>query len=419
MVIRPGDVVADRYRVDGIVGEGGMGIVMAAYHLALKERVALKVLKSQATSSAPAVARFLREAQAAARVKSAHVVRVLDAGTLTSGEPYLVMEYLVGQDLREKLLRDGPLPVAAAIDCLLQVCDAVCAAHAENIVHRDLKPSNLFVTKDAAGGELVKVLDFGLAKLLPPPELTDATTEMTLTTAAQLLGSPSYMSPEQIRNAADVDQRTDVWSLGIILHELLAGEPPFQASTVSALLAAISADAPPRLRQRRPDVPARLEALVLACLEKDPLRRTIDVATLARGLRTVGTSGRLRAAGGTRTWLVLSAAALVLVGSVRWLRSTAPVAPPAPAVAVSPPAPPITPISLPPASLPATPGKPPTAIDGNRGRARLSHRTRPAFFASPPMTSPEITVSLPPSPPVVRAPASLESAEESATARRK
>lgn len=273
-----GDVLAGKYRVERVLGKGGMGVVVAATHLTLGQRVALKFLLPQATEDPQLVARFLREARAAAAIRSEHVARVLDVGELPGGAPYLVMEYLEGRDLAAELTQHGPLPVPLAVDFVLQACEALVEAHALGIVHRDVKPANLFLVKRTDGSPCIKVLDFGIAKQVEQ-QGTDA---LTRTTA--ILGSPLYMSPEQVRASTKVDLRTDVWSLGIVLHELLTGRPAFDATTASALLAMIAADPPTPLRALRPDAPVALEALIARCLEKNVAARTPSVAALAREL---------------------------------------------------------------------------------------------------------------------------------------
>ena len=282
-----GQLIAGKYRIEQTLGRGGMGVVMAALHEQLNQRVALKFLTDNAYQQPEAVARFVREARAAVQIQSEHVARVMDVGTLDSGAPYMVMEYLRGRDLKEVSSRRGPLPVGEAVDCVLQACDAVAEAHSLGIVHRDLKPSNLFLTERPDGSPLVKVLDFGISKALHPGERGS---QMQMTASAAIMGSPQYMSPEQIRSSKNVDARADVWALGTILHELLTGNPAYVADTVPGLLAMIVADPPPPLSAARPDAPLDLEAIILRCLEKDRERRYPSVAALARALERFATA---------------------------------------------------------------------------------------------------------------------------------
>lgn len=280
----PGEVIAGKYRVDRLVGRGGMGVVLSAQHVALGQTVAIKVLSTAGLDEArtrEASARFLREGQSAARLTSDHVVRIYDVGTLDSGAPFMVMELLRGEDLATLLERQGPAPVEVAIEYVLQACDAVAEAHTTGIVHRDLKPSNLFVSRRSDGRPLVKVLDFGISKAMNP---AGDPFEGSLTETRSVVGSPYYMSPEQVRDAKRVDARTDIWSLGMILYELLTGEPAFNADTLPGICAAIAADAPVPIRERRPDVPPEVEALVMRCLEKDPAKRFQSVSELSRAL---------------------------------------------------------------------------------------------------------------------------------------
>ena len=282
--VQVGQLIAGKYRVQQLLGRGGMGVVMAALHEHLNQRVALKFLTDDAYQQPEAVARFLREARSAVQIQSEHVARVMDVGTLDSGAPYMVMEYLRGLDLKEVSTRRGPLPVTEAVDFVLQACDAVAEAHSLGIIHRDLKPSNLFLTERPDGTPLVKVLDFGISKALHGGGPGGQTSKQQMTASAAIMGSPQYMSPEQIRSSKNVDARADVWALGTILHELLAGSPAYVADTVPGLLAMIVADAPPPISQSRPDIPADLEASILRCLEKDRERRFVNVAEFARAL---------------------------------------------------------------------------------------------------------------------------------------
>ena len=209
--VEQGDVLAGKYRVDRVLGVGGMGVVVAATHLQLEERVALKFMLPEAYGDPDLAARFTREARAAVKLKSEHVARVLDVGTLDTGAPYIVMEYLDGTDLADELHKKGPLPVHEAAEYVLQACDALAEAHALGIVHRDLKPANLFLTRRGDGSPLVKLLDFGISKT---SAFNDAGVAMTKTAA--MMGSALYMSPEQMTSPKDVDARADVWALGTI-----------------------------------------------------------------------------------------------------------------------------------------------------------------------------------------------------------
>jgi serine/threonine-protein kinase len=281
-VPKHGDVIARKYVVEEVIGTGGMGGVVAARHKQLGERVAVKVLLPKALKDAEAIGRFVREARTQIRIKNEHVVRVLDIDQLDSGAPYILMEYLEGRDLARMLRAEGRLPIPRAIDYVLQACVAIAEAHMLGIVHRDLKPSNLFVTQRSDGTPLVKVLDFGISKALEADLAEPRSAELTDTQA--VFGSPAYMSPEQIRSAKNVDYRTDIWSLGVILFESVTGHPPFKAETVSGLLAAIAADPPLSLRDLREEAPPALEEVVARCLTKDVSRRFSTVAELAASL---------------------------------------------------------------------------------------------------------------------------------------
>jgi serine/threonine-protein kinase len=277
----PGEVLAGKYRVDGVLGAGAMGKVLAARHLQLDVEVALKVMLPAAMATPEAMARFLREARAAAKLKSEHVARVHDIGALDDGTPYIVMERLEGRDLGAVLAERGPLPIEEAAEYVLQACDALAEAHALGIVHRDLKPANLFVTSRPDGTPVVKVLDFGISK---ESALSEPASLATSTSA--LLGSPHYMSPEQLKSARDVDARADVWSLGVILYQLACGQAPFRADSLGQLMARVLTEEPPPLAGLRSDVPAEYAALVASCLDKDVERRCPSVATVACVLAT-------------------------------------------------------------------------------------------------------------------------------------
>jgi eukaryotic-like serine/threonine-protein kinase len=278
---RAGAILCGKYRIDRVVAEGGLGIVLAATHLQLGQRVAIKYLKPSAAAQKPVVERFIREARLASQIKSDHVVRVHDVGALDDGGPYIVMEYLEGVDLG-RVLDAGPLPVRTAIDYVLQACDALAEAHATGIVHRDLKPGNLFLARRAAGSSIVKIIDFGISKMAP--SRSPSGTWEHVTTAGEIFGTPVYMSPEQLRSATNVDARADVWALGVVLHELLTGTMPFSGATVPQLCTSILNDAPVRLTNARPDASRELEAVILKCLEKDRSHRYRNVAELAQEL---------------------------------------------------------------------------------------------------------------------------------------
>jgi serine/threonine-protein kinase len=277
-----GDVLAEKYEVERVLGEGGMGVVVAARHLLLGERVAIKFLLPQARGRADLVARFLREGQVAARIRSEHVTRVYDVGTLARGEPYLVMEYLEGTDLKAVLRDRGPLPVALACDYLLQACDALAEAHALGIIHRDLKPANLFLTQRADGSPLIKVIDFGISKMALAAEAT-APKAHDMTESSAMLGSPFYMAPEQMVSSKSVDARADVWSMGAMLYQLLTGAVPFRGDSPMAIYDRIL-EGPPRLDAQRSDAPERLGWVVQRCLQKSPADRFGNIAELAAEL---------------------------------------------------------------------------------------------------------------------------------------
>lgn len=275
-----GSIIAGKYRVEKVLGQGGMGVVYRATHTLLDEPIALKLLHPDIARKPDAQRRFLQEARAALRLSGEHVARVVDVGT-TEGEPpapYIAFEYLEGIDLADLVDRDGPLAIEKAAFYTLQACVGIAEAHAQGIVHRDLKPSNVFVARTREGGERVKVLDFGISKVLDDEKAT------ALTRSSATLGSPMYMAPEQIRGARDVDERADVWGLGATLFELLAGITPFDGETVTAMLAAIAADPPRPIATYRPEIDPRLAAAVLRCLEKDRRARFASVGELADAL---------------------------------------------------------------------------------------------------------------------------------------
>ncbi|MBS2016364.1 MAG: protein kinase [Deltaproteobacteria bacterium] len=276
--VKIGDLVAGKYRIDRVLGEGGMGLVLAATHLDLDERVALKVMHDDVAAAPELVERFMREAKAAAKIKSDHVARVTDFGRLDSGSSYLVMEYLEGEDVEKLLAREGPLPIPRAVELLLQACEAIGEAHSRGIVHRDLKPANLFITRQPDGSPFVKVLDFGISKMHGHDD------QPSLTQTGAALGSPLYMAPEQMLQSKDVDARCDVWACGVVLFEMLTGRAPFEGTTIAEISARIAATPHTPIRSLRPEVPEPLAALIDKALAKQPRERIPSVAALARAL---------------------------------------------------------------------------------------------------------------------------------------
>lgn len=282
----PGTTVMEKYVVEELLGVGGMGAVVSARRSFDGVRVALKVMLAAEAKHEDSTRRFFREARAAGVIDSPHVAKLLDFGRLHDGTPFMVLELLHGQGLDQIIRERAPLEIEEAIDLILQAAEGVAEAHARGIVHRDIKPSNLHVTRATDGSSLLKVLDFGISKATL--KLDSGTDAPSLTETNATLGSPQYMSPEQLRSSKDVDARTDVWSLGLILHKLLTGRPAFEAPNVGAHFAMILADPPTRLRDRRPDAPVELEDAILTCLEKEPERRWQDLGQLAQALAPFG-----------------------------------------------------------------------------------------------------------------------------------
>jgi serine/threonine-protein kinase len=279
--VSEGEILDGKYRVDRVIGVGGMGVVVAATHVQLQTQVALKFLLPEVLSNPQVVERFVREARAAVQIQSEHVARVSDVGTLSNGAPYMVMEYLEGQDLADVLSKGGPLPVVQAVGHVLQACEAIAEAHALGIVHRDLKPANLFLVQRNRREPIIKVLDFGISK-------TADSESLGLTKTSAIMGSPYYMSPEQMRSARDADTRSDIWALGIILFELLTGVPPFQGNTITEVVVLVTQGNVPPIRDLRPDVPIALGDVISRCLRRDPGQRYADIVELAKALVPFG-----------------------------------------------------------------------------------------------------------------------------------
>jgi serine/threonine-protein kinase len=270
-----GDIIAGKYRIERVLGAGGMGMVVAAKHLRLGEQVAIKFPLARLEEHRDVVERLEREGRAAMRIRSEHVAKVYDVGTLPTGQPYLVMEYLVGRDLGAVVAKRGPLPLEEAVEYVLQAIEALAEAHAHGIIHRDLKPSNLFLSRRADQSPFVKVIDFGISKL--------TTTETTLTGSFGAIGSPAYMAPEQMRSTRSIDVRCDIWGLGATLYALVTGVPPFRGASIVEIHESIL-EGPPLLRAKCPDAPTAVEAILIRCMQKAPADRYADVGELATAL---------------------------------------------------------------------------------------------------------------------------------------
>jgi serine/threonine-protein kinase len=278
--VKEGDVLASKYRVEKVLGIGGMGVVVAAEHIELSQKVALKFLLKQAASNDELVGRFLREARASVRLKGSHVAKTLDVGRLDDGAPYIVMEFLEGRDLHAEIRGGrGPIAIEDAASYVVQAAEGLAEAHSLGIVHRDLKPGNLFLTRGVDGRPLVKVLDFGISKTMDTSIGGDG---LSLTKTEMLLGSPLYMAPEQMRSSKSVDERSDLWALGAIAFELLTGRVPFEADTILELCFKVAQEKAPSPRELRDDIPEELALAVLKCLEKNPADRFPNVGELAR-----------------------------------------------------------------------------------------------------------------------------------------
>ena len=283
--VEVGEVIQGKYRIGHIIGFGGMATVAAAHHLELDQPIAIKFLHPDQAARPDAVRRFLSEARAAARLNSPNVARVIDCGTAPTSRggvvPFMVMELLEGADLDALLMQRGRLPMPEAVEYVLQACTAVAEAHAMGIIHRDLKPGNLFLTVRRDGTPVIKLLDFGISKVLARK---GGKSEAAMTADREMMGSPRYMSPEQVRSAKDVDARTDIWSLGVILHELLAGAPPFAEENIADTFVRILHSAPDSLLGRAPYLPPDLVEVIMRCLQKQRENRYESVDALAAAL---------------------------------------------------------------------------------------------------------------------------------------
>ena len=274
--VHAGDTLVGKYRVDRVLSSGGMGVVVAATHLELHEPVCLKFMLGDLASNPEAVERFMREARAAVKLKGEHVCRVMDVGRLDTGAPFIVMELMHGTDLAGLIRARGPVLPAEAARLVIQACDGLAEAHELGIVHRDIKPANIFVTSRRDGSSLVKVLDFGISK-------AGVAGDGVATHTQALMGTPAYMSPEQMRSAKHVDARTDIWALGAVLYELVTGRPPFAGDTVTEIITAVLTEQPPPA-----PLPPSLSAIILRCLDKNREGRYANVGELARALGALG-----------------------------------------------------------------------------------------------------------------------------------
>ncbi len=288
--LEPGAIIAGKYKVHRVLAKGGMGVVVEAENIALGQRVAVKFLLPEMEARPDVIERFLREARAAARLRSDHVVRVFDIGTDESGLPFMVMELLGGVDLQTEIKARGALPVPEAVGYIIEALDAIVEAHAAGIIHRDLKPANIFLSGKPGGPRRVRVLDFGISKIANEDALNPS-----LTSTQSMLGSPAYMSPEQVRSTKSVDARTDVWALGLILYEMLSGAMGFEGASLGDIFAKIREEDLPQLRSRRPEVSEGLAAVVHECLVRDREKRLPDAATLRSRLLPFATRESQRA----------------------------------------------------------------------------------------------------------------------------
>lgn len=276
-----GQILSGRFRIEHVIGVGSMGVVLAAKHIELDERVAIKFIRSEMQKVPGVLSRFAREAKAAVSIKSEHVAQVFDVGTAEGIGPYIVMEYLEGRDLGAVLETDGRLPIRRAVHYVMQACEALAVAHSGGITHRDIKPENLFLTRQG-DLELIKLLDFGISKAALTGKVFGD--ELSTAESSCLLGTPLYMSPEQIRSTSEVDHRADIWSLGAVLYELITARSAFVADSVRQVWTRILETAPTPLFAHCPEAPASLQAVIDRCLEKDPARRFQNVAELAIAL---------------------------------------------------------------------------------------------------------------------------------------
>jgi serine/threonine protein kinase len=289
--LEDGALVDNKYRVVKLLGAGAMGAVYEAEHTGTGRRVALKVIMGQFAKDEGLVARFQREARAAGAIETQHITQVLDTGFDKEAElPFMVMEYLEGEDVQHLLKRTGPIHPDLALRILAQSCLGLQKAHDKNVVHRDMKPANLFLAKRDAGEVIIKLLDFGIAKI--KMEQAQETESAGLTKTGNMLGSPLYMSPEQARGARGIDHRTDVWSLGVVLYQALCGKTPFQhLSALGELIISICSQHPQPLQERAPWVPAEVAAIAHKAMRHDPALRYQTAQEMFQDIRALLPNG--------------------------------------------------------------------------------------------------------------------------------
>jgi len=347
--LAPGTLLLGKYRIDGLIGTGGMGHVVRASHLYLHQPVAIKLLLPELTASADTVQRFLREAQATVKLRSEHSARVMDVGTTEEGVPFMVMEFLDGNDLNQILRHHGPQQPAIVVDLLLQACEGIAEAHALGIVHRDIKPSNFFITRRPDGSMLLKILDFGISKTsIGYGDLTGTQT---------VIGTPSYMAPEQMKSGRDADPRSDIWSLGVVMYQLIVGRPPFSGESYAELVLKVGLEPPAPIPV---PVPTGLDDVIMRCLEKDPSQRHQNVGELARVLAPFATDPLAAAQSATRSLRTLQQQRSSLPGMGSPLTAGGGLATPIP----------ISPAQLTPRSWPPSQG---TSV--SRGAGQVTYQT--------------------------------------------
>jgi serine/threonine-protein kinase len=292
--LAPGTILLGKYQIEGLIGTGGMGHVVRASHLYLHQPVAIKLLLPEMAESASTVQRFLREAQATVKLRSEHIARVMDVGTTETGIPFMVMEFLDGNDLNQILRHHGPQAPAIVVDLMLQACEGIAEAHALGITHRDIKPSNFFITRRPDGSMLLKILDFGISKTsIGYSELTGIET---------VLGTPAYMAPEQMKSGHDADARSDLWSIGVVMYQLVSGRPPFAGDSYAELVLKVGLEPPAPMPV---PLPAGLNDIITRCLAKDPAQRHQNVGELARLLAPYATDPISAAQSATRAARIL------------------------------------------------------------------------------------------------------------------